>query len=101
MKNPITQFKVINLLEGLSFLALLFVAMPIKYQLGEPMAVTIAGWVHGILFIAYVVSANYVAQKLHWPEKNTFKVIIAGMIPFAFLLVSKKLREETRLATAS
>ena len=100
MNNSITQFKVINLLEGLSFLALLFIAMPIKYQLGEPMAVTIAGWAHGILFIAYVVSANYAAQKLNWPEKNTIKIIIAGMIPFAFLLVSKKLRDESRLAVS-
>ena len=99
INNKTNHFKIINLLEGISFLALLFVAMPIKYQLGEPMAVTIVGWTHGILFIAYIVSANAVAQQYKWPEKETFKIMIAGMIPFAFLFVNKKLRQGQPIAT--
>ena len=99
MNNKINQFKIINLLEGLSFLALLFIAMPIKYQLGEPLAVTVVGWVHGLLFIAYLISANAVAQHCKWPEKETIKIMVAGMIPFAFLFVNKKLRQDVNLAT--
>ncbi len=91
MQNAINQFKIINLAEGCSFLVLLFIAMPAKYYLGEPLAVTVAGWLHGILFIAYALMASAVASKLNWSDKDTLKVLIAGMIPFAFLLINKKI----------
>jgi len=94
MQNKINQFKIISLTEGTSFLILLFIAMPTKYYLGEPLAVTVAGWVHGILFIAYALMTTSIAQKLNWPDKYTFKILIAGMIPFAFLLVNKKLSSQ-------
>lgn len=38
----------------ISFLVLLFVAMPLKYAAGIPEAVKYTGWAHGILFILYV-----------------------------------------------
>ena len=46
--------------EGVSFLVLLLVAMPLKYLANMPMAVTIVGGLHGILFVAFLVLANEV-----------------------------------------
>ena len=100
MENSIKSFKIINLLEGISFILLLFFAMPVKYYLNEPMAVTIFGWTHGLLFIAYCLSASSLAQKLRWPDKYLLKIVIAGMIPFAFLVVNKKIKAQGEIATS-
>jgi len=91
MNSDVNKFKIINSLEGLSFIILLFIAMPAKHYFGQPLAVTFAGWIHGLLFIAYIMSAYSLATKLKWSERYTISIIIAGMIPFAFLLVNRKL----------
>ena len=100
MENSIKSFKIINLLEGISFVLLLFFAMPVKYYLHEPIAVTIFGWTHGLLFIAYCLSASSLAQKLRWPDKNLLKIVVAGMIPFAFLIVNRKIKIQDSVATS-
>jgi integral membrane protein len=50
-KNYLTVGKI----EGYSYLALLFIAMPLKYLADIPTAVRIAGSIHGVLFVAFVV----------------------------------------------
>ncbi|HMW67287.1 MAG TPA: DUF3817 domain-containing protein, partial [Chitinophagaceae bacterium] len=49
MKKTYNRFRNIALAEGISFLALLLIAMPLKYFANLPMAVTIMGSIHGIL----------------------------------------------------
>ena len=54
----LNNFRIISLIEGLSFLVLLFIAMPLKYHWGHPEAVSMVGMTHGLLFIAYVAFAS-------------------------------------------
>ena len=58
------RFKWISLIEGLSFLILLGIAMPLKYMFDQPLAVTYVGWAHGILFILYIYTVFPTSQKL-------------------------------------
>ncbi len=54
LKNtPLNRFRAIALLEGLSFVLLLFIAMPLKYLAGMPLGVKVVGWAHGMLFVLY------------------------------------------------
>lgn len=92
MRSTINTFKTINTLEGVSFLLLLFIAMPAKHLFGMPMAVTVAGWTHGLLFIAYIMAAYRLAEELNWSDRDTLRVVIAGMLPFAFLYVNRKVK---------
>ena len=46
----------VGMMEGLSFLLLMGVAMPLKYFAGMPAAVKWTGWIHGILFIVYCMT---------------------------------------------
>jgi integral membrane protein len=50
MKNRISNLRIIGFIEGVSFLILLLIAMPLKYYFDLPMAVKITGWIHGVLF---------------------------------------------------
>lgn len=83
-------FKSVAFLEGISLLALLFFAMPMKYVLHSPIYVEIIGMVHGILFIAYVSNAIRYKIKLNWNFKTFGIVCIASIIPFGTFYIDKK-----------
>lgn len=87
------RFKWISLLEGISFLVLLFVAMPLKYMMDLPMAVKIVGWAHGLLFILYIYTVFPTASKLKWKFSRTFFALIASILPFGPFIFDRNLRK--------
>lgn len=90
----IRWFQVIALLEGLSYILLLFVAMPLKYMAGMPKAVTLVGSLHGGLFIAYGIAAIFLFTHAKWPTSRIPGVFYASILPFGtFVLDWKWLRE--------
>ncbi len=92
MKNPVSTLRVISLVEGVSFLLLLGVAMPLKYLAGYPLAVKVAGWVHGILFMALCVSLAKVMFAARWPVARGAGVLIAALLPFGPFVIDRRLR---------
>ncbi len=56
-------FKIVAFLEGLSYILLLFVAVPLKYMAGKEMLVKSLGMPHGLLFVGYVILAFLVWEK--------------------------------------
>lgn len=87
----IKQFKVVAILEGISFLVLLGIAMPIKYILGHPEATQVIGMAHGILFMAYVLMVVLIRKKLNWNYKTTSLALIASVLPFGPFIVDRRL----------
>jgi integral membrane protein len=83
--------RVIALLEGLSFLILLGIAMPLKYMLDKPEMVRIVGMVHGVLFIAYIILVIIVRELKKWNLKQTFLALIASILPFGTFYADNKL----------
>lgn len=83
-------FKKTALLEGLSLLALLFFAMPMKYFAGQEIYVKTIGMAHGILFIAYIVMAVILRFSLNWNAKQFIIICLASVIPFGTFYVEKK-----------
>ena len=84
-----SRFRLISLIEGISFLILLFIAMPLKYLAGIPLAVKIVGMTHGILFILFVVALYKSVKKYNWENKMTIKLFIYSLIPFGFIPIEK------------
>ncbi len=94
MSNYITIFRVIAFLEGLSFILLLFIAVPVKYFANNPDYVKLLGMPHGLLFMAYVLFAILIAGELKWNTKTLTAVLLASLIPFGtFYIDSKYLRK--------
>ncbi|MDO1500556.1 DUF3817 domain-containing protein [Winogradskyella maritima] len=83
-------FRLIALLEGVSYILLLFVATPIKYLNGDPQYVKLLGMPHGILFMAYIVLAIWLKPKYKWNQRTFITVLIASIIPFGTFYVDKK-----------
>ena len=90
MNITLKTFRVISLLEALSFVILLLVAMPIKYILGNPELVRIVGMAHGILFVLYILGAFVVKNKLNWSNQILVVVILCSIIPLGPLYVDRK-----------
>ena len=83
-------FRLIALLEGLSFIFLVFLGMPLKYLYGNEMLVKILGMPHGILFIVYVLTAFLFKKKLKLNIKELLIVLIASVIPFGTFYIDYK-----------
>lgn len=95
LKTPLGRLRVIGWWEGVSFLVLLGVAMPLKYFAGEPLAVRVVGMAHGVLFMLYVLAALQAALAHDWPWKRTALVLLASVLPAGpFIVDAKILREE-------
>ena len=83
-------FRIISFLEGISYLLLLFIAVPIKYSQGDASYVKMLGMPHGILFMGYIVLAIIIQKQMQWNPKNLGIVILASIIPFGTFYVDKK-----------
>ena len=95
--TSIGRLRVIGFWEGVSFLVLLGIAMPLKYYAGRPGAVRVVGMVHGILFILYVWAAIQAALDHKWTWKRAALVLIASLLPAGpFVVDAKLLREPGR-----
>lgn len=93
-KSLLDRFRVVAIFEGISYLALLFIAMPLKYMAGMPQAVKYTGWVHGILFITYCYLLFRLWTSYKWPLKKAAGIFVASLLPFAPFIVEKRLKKE-------
>jgi integral membrane protein len=84
----------IALAEGTSFLILLFIAMPMKYFMGIPMAVRTVGSIHGILFLLYVGQLARLRTRYQWDNRFSMQAFVASILPFGTFLFDKYLREK-------
>lgn len=86
----VNLFRKVALAEGTSFLLLLFIAMPLKYMAGMPEAVKYVGWVHGILFIAFVGMLFKVSDERNWSPRTLIHGLAAGVLPFGTFVFDRK-----------
>ena len=83
-------FRLITLLEGLSYIFLLFIAVPLKYGGGDDFLVKILGMPHGVLFMLYLALAFYLKDSYEWKWQQTSVVFLASIVPFGTFYVDKK-----------
>jgi len=94
LHTPLGRLRVIGLWEGISFLVLLGIAMPLKYFAGWPDAVRVVGMAHGILFMLYVVATVQAALEYNWPFKRTALVLAASVLPGGPFVVDAKILKQ-------
>ena len=85
-----TIFRIVALLEGVSYIALLLIAVPIKYWGGDEQWVRLLCMPHGLLFIAYIILAYLLENEENWEKRELFFILTASLIPFGTFYVDKK-----------
>jgi integral membrane protein len=97
MHHKIQAFAIVALIEGISYLVLLGIAMPLKYFFDFPYAVTVVGWAHGVLFMLYVALLMLCWFQYKWSFVRVFKYFIASLLPVLPFIIEHKLRQEYSL----
>lgn len=90
----LTRFRWIAIAEGISYVVLLFIAMPLKYGFDMPLAVKYVGWAHGVLFMAYVAAEALAAWEQRWTMVFAAAAFLASLIPFGTFVLDWHLRKE-------
>lgn len=83
-------FRIIALLEGISYVLLLLIATPLKYLNDMPRYVELLGMPHGILFILYVILAIVIGDQVKWPKRKLGIILVASILPFGTFYIDKK-----------
>ena len=93
LKTPIGRVRLAGLLEGVSFLVLLGVAMPLKYLAGMPLAVRVVGLAHGLLFILYVALIAVLWSRRQWSPARAAHALVLGLLPFGTFVLDRRIRQ--------
>lgn len=91
-KTALNRFRLISYIEGLSYLILLFIAMPIKYIGENPIPVKIVGMTHGILFVLFMIFLFESLKRYNWENKFSLSLFIYSIIPFGSFIIEKKVK---------
>ena len=94
MITPLSRLRRIGDIEGISYLLLLGVAMPLKYLAGQPKAVTIVGGIHGFLFVAFGIALIDVWYKEKWSFGKVLVAFLSSLVPFGTIWLRARIRRE-------
>lgn len=100
-KTELGRLRLAGLAEGLSFILLLFVAMPLKYAAGMPQFVRVVGMIHGILFIAYLIALAQAHVIYGWAIGRSFLLFLSTLVPFGTFLADAKILQPAERESAN
>jgi integral membrane protein len=86
------SFELLAFVEGVSLLALLAIAMPLKYFAGLPLAVRVVGLVHGLAFLAYAGNLVDALASGKWSRRTVLLGLLAGFLPAGTFVFVRRLR---------
>lgn len=90
LKSPVGRLRLLGLLEGISLLVLVGVAVPLKHLYNNPALVRTLGPIHGLLFLLFVLNTLRVGVEYRWKfSKTTWKVLLACVIPFGTFYIDR------------
>jgi integral membrane protein len=98
LNTPLGRFRLVAIAEGISYVLLLGVAMPLKYIWDMPLMTKWVGWAHGVLFIAYCGLGLHAALVQKWSFVKSAIAFLASLVPFGTFVLDAKLRHEEDLA---
>jgi len=96
--SELLKFKFINKIEGISYILLLFIAMPLKYSFGYPIATKIMGSIHGVLVFAFIYQIIEAKKEAGFTLKETALYSILSLVPFGSFYTDKLLAKKMMAA---
>jgi len=87
--SELNKFRLINKIEGYSFIIRLFIAMPLKYMMGYPIATKVAGMAHGLLFMLFIYQLLEAMKDVPFSKKDAAMYFILSLIPFGSFYTEK------------
>ena len=92
--SELQKFRLINKIEGISFIILIFIAMPLKYSFGFPIATKIVGMAHGLLVFVFLYQILEAQKEAGFTWKETGLYTLLSLIPFGSFYTDKLLAKK-------
>lgn len=92
LNNPIAFLRNVAFIEGVSYLILLFIAMPLKYIWAQPQMVRIVGMAHGVLFVIFCASLLHTTIVARWPLGRSALIFLASIVPFGPWIIDRRMK---------
>ena len=96
--SELQKFRLINKIEGISFIILIFIAMPLKYSFGYPIATKVVGMLHGLLVFAFIYQIIEAKKEDGFSLKETGLYSILSLIPFGSFYTDRLLAKKMTIA---
>lgn len=91
LSTSLGRLRVVGFIEGISYLVLLGVTMPLKYLYDMKEPNQVVGMAHGVLFVLYILFLIQVKIEHQWNMKKTMLAFLASVVPFGTFVADKKL----------
>ncbi|MDB4962971.1 MAG: YdzA [Myxococcales bacterium] len=95
LHTPLGRFRLISLVEGISYIVLMGIAMPLKYLAGNSEAVRVVGSIHGGLFVLFALALLHVSISERWPRRASATAMIAALLPLGAFWLEHGFRRGT------
>jgi integral membrane protein len=95
LATPLGRFRLISLIEGISYVVLMGIAMPLKYVAGKGEAVRLVGTIHGGLFVLFSLALLHVAIVERWMRRSTATAMLAALLPLGAFWLEHQFRRGT------
>ena len=92
--SELQKSRLTNKIEGYSFIILLFIALPLKYSFGYPVATKIAGMAHGLLVFVFLYQVLEAQKEAGFTWKETGLYTLLSLIPFGSFYTDKLLAKK-------
>lgn len=92
-KTPLGRLRLVALAEGISFVTLLTIAMPLKYLAGVPAAVKVTGMAHGVLFVLFVLALLHAILAHRWKVPFGALVFLSSLLPLGAFFMDRRLKK--------
>lgn len=93
MNRAVHFLRIVALLEAISYMLLVGIAMPLKYIWQQPMAVSVVGMIHGALFVLFCVALLRATISAPWPLSRAALLFVASLLPFGPFLLDRRMKE--------
>jgi integral membrane protein len=93
MKSTLLRFRVMAIAAGIMSLLLWFIDLPVVYLFDNADWKAAVAWipfVHGWIYLAYVLTALQFSVKAHWPVRKILWLLLAGTLPVASLIAERR-----------
>jgi integral membrane protein len=90
VETALRNYRVAAWVTGIGLLALVFVAMPLKYFFDVPGPVAVVGVTHGFLYMIYIVCTLLLAERGRWKPLDALLILLAGTIPIASFVAERR-----------
>ena len=96
IKTQLGRLRLLAFVEGVSFLIILFITMPLKYALQMPAPNKFFGMAHGLLFVLYVLAVIQITIEQQWKTSKMLLALAASVIPFGTFWADRQLFKPTK-----